>query len=36
VTGLPICYVIDSRGVIAEAGLAPLLDTPEVVNGLLK
>ena len=36
VTGIPICYVIDSRGVIAEAGLTPLLDTPEIVNGLLK
>jgi len=36
VTGIPIWYVIDSRGVIAEAGLTPLLDTPEIVNGLLK
>ena len=36
VTAIPICYVIDSRGVIAEAGLTPLQDTPEIVNGLLK
>ena len=36
VTELPICYVIDSRGVIAGAGLTPLLDTPEMVNGMLK
>jgi hypothetical protein len=36
VTELPICYVIDSRGVIAGAGLTPLLDTPEIVNGMLK
>jgi peroxiredoxin len=36
VTAIPTGYVIDSRGVIVEAGFTPLLDTPAIVDGLLK
>jgi thiol-disulfide isomerase/thioredoxin len=36
VTAIPTGYVIDGRGVIVEAGFTPLLDTPAIVDGLLK
>jgi thiol-disulfide isomerase/thioredoxin len=32
--GIPMSYIIDSRGIIVQAGR--LLDIPEIVNGLLK